>query len=230
MTARYAIYLAPEPGSLLDVRTAAWLGRDLAGNVVASPIPPGLTVKQARDITEAPRRYGFHATLKPPFSLVEGRTEDELLSAVATFCGHHRPFTAPVLHVRQLGEFLALVPSRPDPGLAELAAACVRCFDPFREPPGETEIGRRRAAGLTPSQERNLIDWGYPYVMEDFRFHMTLTGRIADRRARTRLAEWLENWLGQALAEPLRINAVAVYSQPSHDAPFVLRKRSEFVD
>jgi hypothetical protein len=36
---------------------------------------------------------------------------------------------------------------------------------------------------LTEGQIRNLERWGHPYVFDDFRFHMTLTGPIAaDRR------------------------------------------------
>ena len=35
---------------------------------------------------------------------------------------------------------------------------------------------------LTPAQEALLMRWGSPYVMDEFRFHMTLTGRLAKAR------------------------------------------------
>jgi hypothetical protein len=34
------------------------------------------------------------------------------------------------------------------------------------------------AAGLNQSQVANLDRWGYPYLFADFRFHMTLTGKV----------------------------------------------------
>ena len=33
-------------------------------------------------------------------------------------------------------------------------------------------------SGLTDRQEALLTQWGYPYVMEEFRFHITLTGAL----------------------------------------------------
>src|SRR3546814_3179533 len=68
-----------------------------------------------------------------------------------------------------LDGFLALVPSGPSDALEALAAGCVQRFERFRAPPSALELARRRSNGLTPRQERNLKDWGYPYVLEDFR-------------------------------------------------------------
>ena len=49
---------------------------------------------------------------------------------------------------------------------------------PFARPPGAAELERRRKAGLSAAQEKMLLRWGYPYVLDEFRFHLTLTGRL----------------------------------------------------
>jgi uncharacterized protein DUF1045 len=56
-------------------------------------------------------------------------------------------------------------------------------FDRFRRPLTSHEREQRLGAGLSERQIENLDRWGYPYVFEHFRFHLTLTGPIdADRR------------------------------------------------
>src|SRR5262249_2220033 len=47
----------------------------------------------------------------------------------------------------------------------------------------DADRARRNPARLTPRQRDYLERWGYPYVMEEFRFHMTLTGRLEANRA-----------------------------------------------
>jgi hypothetical protein len=94
------------------------------------------------------------------------------------------PVTIPSLEVRRLGGFIAVVPTEPSAALADLAAATVAALDPFRAPPSEAELARRRKARLSDRQEALLMKWGYPYVMEEFRFHLTLTGRLDRRRRR----------------------------------------------
>ena len=92
MTRRFAIYAAPGLGSeetaglLLREKAEQWLGRSATGDPVTSGAPRGWTRAAVDAITAASaRRYGFHATFKPPFRLTEGRTPDELDAAVARF-------------------------------------------------------------------------------------------------------------------------------------------------
>ena len=81
---RYAIYYAAAPGSELDRFGAnllgydAWSGEDL-------PFPDGVAERMPdwRDLTQDPRKYGFHATLKAPLMLAENKTEAELVAAGA---------------------------------------------------------------------------------------------------------------------------------------------------
>jgi putative phosphonate metabolism protein len=176
---RYAIYYVSAPGSDLDRFGAQLLGYDALGGADL-PFPDGIieTVPDWRDLTRDPRKYGFHATLKAPLALAPGKTEAELLAACEIFAGTPRPI--PVIHpvVDSISGFVALVPSEPSAELLRLAADCVRDFDQFREPLTPEDRARRNPAALTPRQREHLERWGYPYVMEDFRFHMTLTGRL----------------------------------------------------
>jgi putative phosphonate metabolism protein len=182
---RYAIYFAPASGSELDRFGAQLLGYD-AFSGAELPFPDGVAqlAPDWRDLTEDPRKYGFHATLKAPLALAAGKTEAELLAACETFAGTPRviPVIRPV--VDAISGFIAIVPASPSVELNQLAAECVSRFDGFRAPLAPEDRARRNPAGLTPRQREQLGRWGYPYVMEDFRFHMTLTGRLpAERHA-----------------------------------------------
>lgn len=215
---RYAIYWAPPTGSLLDRLGAFWLGRDAYGANLAPPVVPGLDETRWRKLTEAPRHYGLHATLKPPFRLADGATDGAFVEAIAALAADIAPFSGPPLRVQRLDEFLALAPSAPCLPLADLAARCVKELDPFRSPAGPDELARRRSAGLTARQERHLAQWGYPYVLEDFRFHVTLTERVDDGEAATLIAILSDMFAAAACA--CEIGEIALFVQPDASAPF----------
>lgn len=205
---RYAVYYAPEPGTALAAFGAAWLGWDAeADTPCAHPDVAGLP-RPAAEITAAPRRYGFHGTLKAPFRLAPGVRPEDLDRAVAALAAAEPAFALPPLRLEALGPFLALVPSAPAPRLDAVAAACVARLDVFRAAMTAEELARR-ATGLTPRQTRLLDRWGYPFVMEEFRFHITLSGRLApEDMPATRTA--LEAHLSPALAEAVPINALSL--------------------
>ncbi|MEO0389721.1 MAG: DUF1045 domain-containing protein [Pseudomonadota bacterium] len=174
--ARYAIYYTPPAGTPLAEFGAAWLGWDSAsGSEVPHPQLPGFDVAK---LTQTPRKYGFHGTVKPPFRLAPGTTADGLAEATAKLCRSLAPVTLDSLTLTQLGRFLALTPTGNANALAALAARTVQELDSFRAAPTEAELAKRRAARLNPAQEAHLTRWGYPYVMDQFRFHLTLTGRL----------------------------------------------------
>jgi putative phosphonate metabolism protein len=174
---RYAIYYTPPEGSLARF-ASAWLGWDLAGAApVAHPAIPGVDVAR---VTETPRKYGFHATLKPPMRLAEGRGADDLAQVVDALCATLAPVRLEGLELSRLGRFLALTPVGDVTALNTLAARLVADLDRFRAPPDAAELARRRAGGLSAAQEAHLARWGYPYVMDEFYFHMTLSGPLDD--------------------------------------------------
>ncbi|HWB51753.1 MAG TPA: DUF1045 domain-containing protein [Stellaceae bacterium] len=222
---RWAVYFAPAPGSPLARFGAEWLGRDAAsGDPATQPVLAAIDAERLRAITAEPRRYGFHATLKPPFVLAAGYAAAALDAAVAALACGEAPFTAPPLRLSCLSGFWALTLSAPCPPLHALAERCVGALDRFRAPAGDTELARRRRAGLTPRQDELLTRWGYPYVMDEFRFHMTLTARLDASEAAV-VAPALEPLAAPLCREPLAIDALSLFHQPRRDAPFRLLRR-----
>lgn len=217
---RFAIYLAPQ-GPWADA-AAAWLGWDLAtGTARAQPALPGLP-RPLVDLTAQARKYGLHATIKPPFRLAEGADAQALHAAVATLAARLAPVDADGLAISDLHGFLALTPLGDTTALDALAAEVVRSLDAFRAPPSDAELARRRAAGLSPAQEANLARWGYPYVMDQFRCHLTLTGRLAAEEAAT-VAAAAQAQLG-ALPTPWHIDSLALAGEQA-DGGFRLLHR-----
>ena len=204
---RYAIYYTLPPESALARFGAAWFARKA----------PCL---------DAPRRYGFHGTLKAPFRLAAEASEAELLRAAESFAAERPAFAGPTLRLSELAGFLALTPSEPFEELDWLAADCVAAFDRFQAPATEAELARRRRAGLSPHQEALLLRWGYPYVMDAFRFHMTLTERL-DKEGLARERAEAEVMLGEAFP-PLCIDAISVMVEPGGGEAFRLLRRCEF--
>ncbi|MGD9861860.1 MAG: DUF1045 domain-containing protein [Pseudodonghicola sp.] len=175
---RYAIYYAPPADAGWSRFATRWLGWDMErGTEAPHPEVSDLPLPVA-EITATPRKYGLHATIKPPFRLAEGKTRAGLEDACAALCASCAPLRLDGLALARLGRFLALRPSGDTAALETLAARAVEALDGFRAPAPEAELARRRAAGLSPAQEANLMRWGYPYVMEEFRFHVTLSGRL----------------------------------------------------
>ena len=178
---RYAVYWLPD--GALGRWGESWLGWRMSdGTPLPRPDIPGLP-RPLPDLTAAATVYGLHATIKPPFRLAAGQDRDALLGAFAAFCAGQSAVRSGPLEVSTLDGFLALTPTGDCAGLTALAAAAVATLDRFRAPPSEAEVARRRAAGLTARQDELLRLWGYPYVMEAFRMHVTLTGRLPKAEA-----------------------------------------------
>jgi putative phosphonate metabolism protein len=217
---RYAIYYAPQPDSDLDRFGAHLLGYD-AFSGSEPPFPHGIEQMASdwSDLTEDPRKYGFHATLKAPFSLANGKTASELVAACETFANIPRPIPVIKPVVDSISGFIAVVPADTSAELGRLAADCVSVFDCFRAPLTPDDRARRNPAGLTPTQRNHLDRWGYPYVMEDFRFHMTLTGRLSAERRETILA-MLQQRFDALKITTLTIDGIALFRQNEPDSRF----------
>jgi len=212
---RYAVYFAPPPGPLATLG-AAWLGWDAEAGHGAALRPgaewPALPLPR-RDLTARPAKYGFHGTLKPPFTLAEGREVAGLHGALAALAPRLARLRLEGMRVAEIGPFLALVPEGDTGALSALAATLVEALDGYRAPPDEAEMTRRRGAGLTHRQEVLLNQWGYPYVMEEFRFHMTLTGPIADAAMRAAVRAVLADLFAPVLERPFRIDDVCLFGE-----------------
>lgn len=215
---RYAIYFTPAREDPLMVAGSTWLGRDaFGGEATAAPRIVSMTPEEVSHVTAAPRRYGFHATLKAPFVLAPGREERELLNSLAYFAASIEPVTISRLAVASFGAFFALVPVAENLPLSQLANDVVVAFDRFRAPLTEREIARRDPDSLTISQLKNLQQWGYPHVFEDFRFHMTLTGSV-EAHDRPRVHRAMESFFAPVLEEPVTVSGLALFVEPGPGA------------
>lgn len=220
---RYAIYYTPGPADPITRLAAGWLGRDAFTGAAIEPQPVAPLGGAEIAFHAAPaRRYGFHATLKAPFHLADGESEQALEAALADFAAQSEPVEIPRLVLHQMDGFFALVPERPVGALNLFANEIVSEFDRFRAPITEAEIERRNPDQLSQAQFRYLCQWGYPYVFDAFRFHMTLTGRVGrEESARVRAA--LAELLAGAIGQPLLVDALALFVEPEPGAPFVVR-------
>ena len=208
---RYAIYYTPPKGPLADFG-ASWLGWDLVSGIpVAHTEIPGLS-HDIKTLTDTPRKYGLHGTVKPPFRLAKGKDIEGLEHACTAVAATLAPITLEGLELTRLGGFLALTVKGSQTALSNLAGEVVRTLDPFRTPPSAEELARRRKANLSERQEAYLVQWGYPYVMDEFRFHITLTGRVPRGRAET-LREALAPHVAPYLPTPLPINDLTLVGE-----------------
>lgn len=227
MDTRYAIYFAPRPNDPLKQLADAWVGRDPdTDQRVSFPVVERISPERLQEITAFPRHYGFHATLKAPFALADGMEAAGLLGDVEAFAATRAPFQIR-LKLGVLDGFLALVLAEPSRAMDELAAACVQEFEPFRAPLSPEERERRGAGSLPEREQAHLDRWGYPYVFDRFRFHMTLTGRL-DEPERGTVREVLEHLFAHHLASPLRVDQIALFTQTHRVAPFRVVARFPF--
>jgi hypothetical protein len=224
---RFAIYAVPGTGSkdpagaLLREKAEQWLGRSAAGAPVTPGVPAGWTRTAVDAMTASARRYGFHATVKAPFHLAEGRTPAELDAALARFAANRGCVVVPRLALARLGDFFALVPGAAAAELHALADEVVTGFDGFRAPATDAEVARRDLASLTARQRELLKAWGYPYVLDEFRFHLTLTDRIPDR-LQLAVERTLTGWFTASLGATVPVDALALCTEAAPGAPFML--------
>jgi putative phosphonate metabolism protein len=217
---RYAIYFAADADSALSRFGAELLGYEAhTGRELPFPDEALRTATDWRDVTSDPRKYGFHATLKAPMTLAPGMTEAELMAACATFAGQARPIPLIRPIVDSISDFIAVIPAEPVSELQQLAADCARDFDEFRAALTVEDRARRRPEKLSERQRNYLDRWGYPYVMEEFRFHMTLTGRLGAER-RGPIVEMLRGRFAALKLDTLAIDRVALFKQDDAKARF----------
>ena len=227
-TARYALYLAPMPGTSLWQIGSSLLGYDAAeGRDVAFPAAFQHDAEHWAGLTEDPRRYGFHLTLKAPFRLASGKTVEQLEQSLADFAQGTGSFDLGPLVVEcrmssQEHGFVCLVPRDPSPELMALEAAAVSRFDRFRAPLSDAERAKRKPERL-PERERNYLEtFGYPFVLEAFRPHFSLTGAHA-RPQET--AEKLSTLIAGAIgAVGFRCQSIFLFEQKSAAERFRVRK------
>lgn len=210
MFERYAIFYCPV-GPLARFG-AAWLGWDSAtGRRVEHPKIGKLDIAS---LTKTPRKYGIHGTLKAPFHLADGCTEDDVDAMASRFSAELAPVDIGPLTLKHQNGFVGLRPFSPQPALQHLAAQAVRQFDPLRAPLSAADISRRRNARLTPVQDAQMLEWGYPYIFDDFHFHITLTGRVNPTKG-AEVIDALWPLVTPILPNPFQVKAISLVGQDS---------------
>lgn len=229
MSARFALYLTPEPGEPLWQFGSSWLGYDAETRADRShPNIEGISDQSIHEATAHPRLYGLHVTIKAPFRLAPHATIDSLISAVAELAARHALF-GPItlsLEARPAGDdqvFLCLAPTTQVLALHELEADAVIALDRFRAPLSASELARRTPEFLPQRERRYLEKFGYPHVLEAFNPHISLTGPIPRGSP---LFEVLSLELEErpALAQ-LTCPSLALFEQPEPGARFHVRQR-----
>ncbi len=219
---RYAIYYSPPEQSELAKKAAAWLGRDAFTGEKSAPVASGpLSAGEVAYHTASARRYGFHATLKAPFRLAPGESEQGLAAAIDAFAAAATPPVIARLALKQIDGFFALVPGERSGDLEAFAAEIVQHFDRFRAPMTDADLARRNPDALSPRELNHLQRWGYPYVLDCFRFHMTLTGRVAGSDV-PRVRDAIEAHFGDVIGAPLAVDTLAVFVEPDSGGPFIV--------
>lgn len=206
---RYAVYYAPRPGTFAD-HSAAWLD--------------GLALPAiAAHLREAPRRYGFHGTLRAPFRPAEGVTAEAITSEVAALAARLRPVECDGLKIENIESFLALTPLGDTTALSDLAGEVVRGTNALRAPLTAADIARRRPEALT-AQQRALLDlWGYPFVMAAFQFHLTLTDRLPPADIAVTEAA-LQGYFADVLPRPFRVEDLCLFGEDTAGAFHLLHR------
>jgi putative phosphonate metabolism protein len=221
---RYAIYFAPVAHSALSTFGNGVLGRDAERDVDIDVFPQ---LKQRfpnwRTHVSVAAHYGFHATLKPPFALAPGIKVSAVRQHVAELADSLSPISIGQLKVDSIGRFVALVPVSTPVDLATCAARIVRSLDPLRAPLSEQDRARRRPETLSPQQIEYLDQWGYPYVLDEFRFHMTLTGPLPDGE-RQEAVQSLRT-LYEPFDQSVNIKEICIFAQSHSTAHFTQIER-----
>ncbi|UJW84697.1 DUF1045 domain-containing protein [Devosia sp. SL43] len=219
MTERFAIYYAPSATSNLWERAATWLGRDAAdGDLFDGPVA-GIDRARLLNLTQSANRYGFHATLKAPMALADGAREADLRAALTDFARRHQPVDLGKPRLASLDGFLALLVADNE-ALQDFAAHVVEAFDDFRASMSVKDRAARASRGLSERQIELLDAYGYPYVFEEFRFHMTLSDRLSEADAAD-IAQAATTWFTPVLDEPILLDRLALFREPEAGKPFV---------
>ena len=179
---RVAIYFLPKKNSSLENFGKNLLGRDINKKRKISLtrrqkyfINRGFTYfDELKDYCEQPAKYGFHATLKAPFRLKRNVKTKNFYDVISHIAAQHSRFKIKGLKIVYSKKFTFITSRKPNKLLINLENDLVKHLDTFRAELNKTEIKKRIPDSLTFKQNKYLKEWGYPFVFDQFKFHMTL--------------------------------------------------------
>ena len=219
MSERYAVYFSPDADSELGQFGQAVFSRSPNSQRGSNASSTFLNEARWQKLTEKPAHYGFHATLKAPFELMSGQSLDALTTEVINLAKSSVPIELTSLYPRSFGGFMALNLATEIEPLSRFAFKCVESFEPFRRALSEADVIRRKQHNLSDRQEVLLQKYGYPHVADEFRFHLTLTGRLTDED------QDYENWViseyNRLISETPVLDRISIFMQPDRKTPFI---------
>jgi len=206
---RYSVYFAPAEDSEL-----AEFGRKaLQSEPLQNDHPARI------EMTRKAAHYGFHATFKAPMELAAGLNETHLLDAVKSFVQTKKAVKLTGLGPQVLNGFHALM-LPPCEAVDKFAADTMTSFDRFRAPLSEADRVRRNPDQLSQRQRDYLERYGYPHVLDDFHFHMTLSQQLNDSAKSASYHTWLTELYGDTITQTPWLDRLAVFWQPDRATAF----------
>jgi Protein of unknown function (DUF1045) len=212
---RYAIYFCPASDTALGRLGQNWLA--------ASPHAPeltGISTERRNALLFKVRRYGWHATIRAPFMPAVDVAYDDVRRAVASVAHACASFELP-LHIHRLAGFLALRPCVDGAAPKQLAAICLTALLPLCAPLSN-EVLERRSVGLDADEAGLLQGYGYPYVLDRYRFHLTLSAPATESEENA-MREWLEPRVAELPST--RMDALSICREATPGGAFELVER-----
>lgn len=217
---RYAICFTPSPSEPLTYAAASWLGRDIyTGCEQEPPDNIKMSLQEHAFYTAIPRRFGFHAKLMAPFQLTSEMSEAALLRELMCFASAIHPITLPKFEVGRLGSHFGLYLSEHCEVIQNLAAEIVHTFSRFADRSEQIRARTSLMDELSATQLTNLMRWGDPFAMEEFRFQMALTGPI--NQAQTEQVDCaIRTVFEPILRDELTVANIALLAEDGNGGPF----------
>lgn len=103
--------------------------------------------------------------------------------------------------------------------LSGFALNCVETFEPFRKALSEADLERRKRQALSGRQGALLLEYGYPFVADEFRFHLTLSGKLSDHDSD--YEHWVVSEYDKHINKTPVLDSIAIFTQSNRQTPFV---------
>jgi alpha-D-ribose 1-methylphosphonate 5-triphosphate synthase subunit PhnG len=209
---RYAVYYVPDQDSDLYRLGSSLLGYSLReGKELPMAALPGAGAPG--EYSKKASVYGFHSTVIAPFRTQRGK--EGIASAIALALSKHAPFRLAPLRLRLLNGFPALCAEGPMDGFQALEKSLLEALYPLFLPPDPESLGRR--GELNPKQLGYFWKWGYPFVLDEHRFHMTL----GDPNSSDGYIGALKNYFPASSTDALVFGKVTLCAQESPGSRFI---------
>jgi hypothetical protein len=140
------------------------------------------------------------------------------MAAVRRAAARHGPFMLAPLRLMLLSGFPVLSAKAVMEPFFALEKSLLETLSPMFLPPDPQSLARR--GKLNSRQIENFWKWGYPFVLNDHRFHLTL----GDVGSSDEYIKALKGYFAPSLLNSLAISKVSLCVQNAPDGKFMLLK------